>query len=75
VDLTLSSAEEAFRDELRAWLAANHPGPEPSGDEASFEFRRNWQRRLHEAGWAGLSWPTEYGGRGATLIEQAIFRP
>jgi len=73
VDLTLSEAEEAFRDELRAWLAANHPGSEPSGEEAGFRFRRDWQRRLHEAGWAGLSWPTEYGGRGATLIEQAIF--
>jgi alkylation response protein AidB-like acyl-CoA dehydrogenase len=73
VDLTLSQAEEVFRDEVRRWLADNHPGSEPSGEEAAFEFRRNWQRRLHEAGWAGLSWPTEYGGRGATLIEQAIF--
>ncbi len=73
MDLTLSQAEEGFRDELRAWLEANHPGSEPSGDEASFEFRRAWQRKLHEAGWAGVSWPTEYGGRGATLIEQAIF--
>ncbi len=73
MDLTLSKAEEGFRDELRSWLEANHPGQEPSGDEASFEFRRAWQRQLHEAGWAGVSWPTEYGGRGATLIEQAIF--
>ena len=38
-----------------------------------FKFRREWQRTLHEAGYAGLSWPKEYGGRGATLIEQAIF--
>jgi alkylation response protein AidB-like acyl-CoA dehydrogenase len=73
VDLTLSPTEEAFRDEVRAWLDANHPGPEPAGDEAAFEFRRGWQRRLNEAGWAGVSWPTAYGGRGATLIEQAIF--
>ncbi len=73
MDLTLSPAEEAFRDDLRAWLADNHPGREPSGDEAAFEFRRDWQRRLHAAGWAGVSWPTEYGGRGATLVEQAIF--
>jgi alkylation response protein AidB-like acyl-CoA dehydrogenase len=73
VDLTLSPAEAAFRDELRAWLAANHPGREPVGDESSFEFRRNWQRKLHAAGLAGVSWPKEYGGRGATLIEQAIF--
>jgi alkylation response protein AidB-like acyl-CoA dehydrogenase len=73
MDLRLSPAEEAFRDELRAWLADNHPGEEPSGDEAAFQFRRDWQRRLNEAGWAGVSWPREYGGRGATLIEQAIF--
>ena len=53
MDLTLSPAEEAFRDELREWLAANHPGREPAGDEAAFEFRRAWQRKLHDAGWAG----------------------
>ncbi len=73
VDLTLSPNEQAFRDELRGWLADNHPGDEPSGDEAGFSFRVEWQKRLHEAGYAGLSWPEEYGGKGATLIEQAIF--
>jgi alkylation response protein AidB-like acyl-CoA dehydrogenase len=73
VDLTLSPSEESFRDELRAWLRDNHPGPEPEGDIAGFEFRRDWQRRLHAAGWAGVSWPQEYGGRGATLVEQAIY--
>src|SRR5262249_17779917 len=35
--------------------------------------RREWQRTLHDAGWAGLSWPKDFGGRGATLVEQAIF--
>ena len=49
------------------------PGREPEGDEAGFEFRRAWQRKLNERGWAGLSWPEEYGGAGATLVEQAIF--
>jgi alkylation response protein AidB-like acyl-CoA dehydrogenase len=73
MDLTLSPSEEAFRDELRTWLSEHHPGREPAGDEAGFEFRRDWQRELHAAGWAGVSWPTEYGGRGATLVEQAIF--
>jgi alkylation response protein AidB-like acyl-CoA dehydrogenase len=73
LDLTLSPAERAFRDELRGWLEANRPGDEPSGDEAAFEFRRDWQRKLNDAGWAGISWPEEYGGRGASLIEQAIF--
>src|SRR2546422_9352111 len=73
MDLTLSPSEEAFRDELRAWLEAKHPGEPPDDDTEAFEFRRRWQRKLHDAGWAGLSWPKEYGGRGASLIEQAIF--
>jgi alkylation response protein AidB-like acyl-CoA dehydrogenase len=73
MDLTLSPQEEAFRDELRAWIDAHHPGREPEGDEAGFEFRRAWQKELHGAGWAGVSWPKEFGGRGATLVEQAIF--
>ena len=74
MDLTLTESEAAFRDEVRAWLEENHPGPAPEGDDAAeFEFRRAWQKRMHEAGWAGISWPEEYGGKGATLIEQAIF--
>ena len=73
LDLTLSPNEQSFRDELRGWLADNHPGEPPSGDEAGFDFAKVWQRKLHDAGYAGLSWPKEYGGRGATLIEQAIF--
>jgi alkylation response protein AidB-like acyl-CoA dehydrogenase len=74
MDLSLTSEEQAFRDELRAWLADNHPGESPTGgDQEQFEFEREWQRTLHAAGWAGVSWPKEYGGRGATLIEQAIF--
>jgi alkylation response protein AidB-like acyl-CoA dehydrogenase len=74
LDLTLSPSEQAFRDELRAWLEAHNPGPAPRGDDdAWFEFARTWQKKLHEGGWTGLSWPQEYGGRGATLIEQAIF--
>jgi alkylation response protein AidB-like acyl-CoA dehydrogenase len=73
VDLTLSPDEEGFRDELREWVGDHHPGREPEGDEAAFQFRRDWQKHLYEAGWAGVSWPQEYGGRGATLVEQAIF--
>src|SRR5215212_11639371 len=73
MDLTLSPSEEAFRDELRVWLADNHPGPVPEDETYGFEFRRRWQAKLHAGGWAGISWPKEYGGRGATLIEQAIF--
>jgi alkylation response protein AidB-like acyl-CoA dehydrogenase len=74
MDLTLSPSEEEFREGVRAWLQENHPGPEPeAGLDEIMDFRRDWQRKLHEAGWAGISWPREYGGRGATMIEQAIF--
>jgi len=73
MDLTLSPSEAAFRDELRAWLADNHPGEDPPGEDEAFEHRRDWQRKLFDAGYAGFAWPKEYGGRGATLIEQALF--
>ena len=65
---------QAFRDELRAWLARQPPRRGPArARTTALRVRRDWQRKLHEAGWAGVSWPKEYGGRGATLIEQAIF--
>jgi alkylation response protein AidB-like acyl-CoA dehydrogenase len=73
MDLSLSPVEREFRDAVRGWIEANHPGREPDSDAEVFEFRRAWQRALNERGWAGLSWPTEYGGAGATLVEQAIF--
>src|SRR4051812_36300673 len=73
MDLTLSPQELEFRDAVRGWIEENHPGREPDGDREVFEFRRAWQRALNDRGWAGLSWPTEYGGAGATLVEQAIF--
>jgi alkylation response protein AidB-like acyl-CoA dehydrogenase len=74
MDLTFSAREIAFRDELRAWFAANDPGPEPQhADDAHYAWRRDFQRRLHDGGWAAPHWPVEYGGRGATLTESAIY--
>ncbi len=75
MDLTFSEREAAFRDELRGWLEENPPDPKPeSGGEAALsEWRRAWQRRLYDAGWAAPSWPTEYGGRGCTPTESAIY--
>jgi alkylation response protein AidB-like acyl-CoA dehydrogenase len=74
MDLTLSPSEESFRDEVATWLRENNPGPEPEGSlDEVMQFRGEWQRKLHDAGWAGISWPKEFGGRGATMIEQAIF--
>jgi alkylation response protein AidB-like acyl-CoA dehydrogenase len=73
MDLTFSAREAAFRDELRAWLAAHHPGPEPEEDDAHYAWRRDFQRALAVGGYAAVHWPVEYGGRGATLTESAIF--
>ena len=75
MDLTFSERETAFRDELRTWLDANSPGPEPydADEDAMYARARDWQRKLADAGWAGVHWPVEYGGRGATLTESAIF--
>ncbi len=73
MDLTFTEGQLTFRDELRAWLGAHPPGPEPEGEDAGYEWRRDWQRKLDEGGWAGVHWPKEYGGRGAQLMETAIF--
>jgi alkylation response protein AidB-like acyl-CoA dehydrogenase len=74
MDLTFDAPETAFRDELRAWLAANPPEGEPTGDEdAHYAWRRDYERRLAKGGWAGVHWPAEYRGRGATLTQSAIF--
>src|SRR4051794_22712729 len=75
MDLTFSESETAFRDELRAWLADNPPAPEPAdgAEDASYAWRRDWQRRLYDGGWAAPHWPAEYGGRGASLTESAIY--
>jgi alkylation response protein AidB-like acyl-CoA dehydrogenase len=74
MDLNLTPAEQAFRDEFRGWLAANMPGARPSAQDEYIAYLRRWQRTLFEGGWAGIAWPKQYGGRGATLIEQAIFQ-
>jgi len=79
MDFSFSAEEERFRQDLREWLK-NHLPPGwgtsafkvPRGDER-IQFLRDWQRNLHAGGYLGLSWPKEYGGRGASMIELAIF--
>ncbi|OUM84611.1 MAG: acyl-CoA dehydrogenase [Bacillus thermozeamaize] len=80
MDFSFSPEEEKFRMELRQWLEENLPEGWLEGKvtlpEDRFErteFLRQWQRKLYEGGWAGISWPKEYGGRGATLIEEVIY--
>jgi len=79
MDFTLSPENTAFRDELRRWLAANLPEGwgettfEPEDEDENAMFRLAWERKLYQGGWNGIAWPQKYGGRGASLIEQAIF--
>ena len=75
MDLRETAAEQAFRAEARAWLAAHKPPlPMPAGDTAEgFPVNRAWERELFDGGWAVVSWPEEYGGRGASLWEWLIF--
>jgi alkylation response protein AidB-like acyl-CoA dehydrogenase len=80
MDLSYTPQEEAFREEVREWLAANLPpewahggvgGYREEGDE---EIQREWQRRLYDGGWLTLAWPRERGGRGASPVMQAIYQ-
>ena len=75
MDLTFTEPEEAFRAEARSWLEANVPRPAlPSGDtREGFALHKEWERALFDAGWAVVSWPQEYGGRDASLMEWLIF--
>ena len=77
MDLNLSPEELQFRDGLRDWLRANVPRDwsewREKPIEEAFPYLRAWQQKLHEGRWAAVSWPKEYGGRGATLAQQAIF--
>jgi alkylation response protein AidB-like acyl-CoA dehydrogenase len=75
MDLTWSSEEQAFRAEARAWLEANVPSASlPSGDTAEgFALHLEWERKLYESRYAAVSWPSEFGGRDASLWEWLIF--
>ena len=74
MDLTFTPAEETFRAECRAWLEANVPRRLPSGDTRDgFTAHLDWERALYDARYAVVSWPEEYGGRGASAMEWLIF--
>ncbi len=79
MDLNLTPREQRFRDEVRAWFAENVPRDwvkrrdEEESMQGRFQYLRAWQRKLYDAGWAGISWPKDFGGRGAPVMEQVIF--
>jgi len=77
VDLSLTEPERRFALEVRSWLEANVEFPPDTSDSddlvASVAWGRAWQAKLAAAHWVGINWPLEYGGRGASPVEVAIF--
>ena len=80
MDFKFSEQDEAFRAEFRSWLEKNIPRDWRDDSELAdpdtkteFERRRSWHRKLYDAGWMCIHWPKEFGGRGATLVQQFIY--
>ena len=73
----MSHDDEAFREQVRAWLAEHLVGEWAAlkgiGGSEAYEERRAWNRLLAEHSWTCLGWPEEHGGRGLSLAQQAIF--
>jgi alkylation response protein AidB-like acyl-CoA dehydrogenase len=69
MDFNLTPAEEAFREEVRAFIRENAPR-----NRADFAAVGNWQKKVREKRWVGFSWPKEYGGGGGSVMEQAILK-
>ncbi len=74
MDLAFSAEDNLFRDQVRTWLSEHAPTQRrPRIGVAMREFDLAWQREQYEAGWAGVAWPVEYGGRGLSLTQQLIW--
>jgi alkylation response protein AidB-like acyl-CoA dehydrogenase len=82
MDFTLTPEQQSFRDEVRSWLSRNLPADWASKTQAAtdvpreeaYAFLREWQRRMYEAGFVGVTWPKESGGRGLTFMEEMILQ-
>jgi alkylation response protein AidB-like acyl-CoA dehydrogenase len=80
VDFSLTPDQEAFRERVRSWLELNIPrewarramGSSEVPRPEAYQFLREWQRKLFDAGFIGLTWPVEYGGQGLTFVEEMI---
>ena len=79
MDFAYPAEVEQFRAELREWLSVNltdelMAARRPADrDHTAFELLRGWSRTMADAGWAAVSWPPEYGGRGASVLEQLVY--
>lgn len=75
MDFRDSAEDEQYRAEVRAWLtqAVEELGPEPATISERLPYWQPWQKKLFEAGYAGLAWPKAFGGQEATLMQQVIF--
>ncbi len=73
MDFKDTAEEAAFRKEVRAWLKANRPKKKELEGLGGIEQAKLWQKRKYDAGWACITWPKEYGGRGASPIENVIW--
>jgi len=74
MDLKFSPEDIAFQEEVRTWLEENRPKEErPSGWPGARDFDVAWQRTQFEAGWAGISWPAEWGGRDLSMLQQLLW--
>jgi alkylation response protein AidB-like acyl-CoA dehydrogenase len=79
MDFNYTAEDEAFRTEFRAWLQNNlqyaTPIREPLADEEAgdWEARIRWHRKLNEGGWVAINWPQEYGGRGASILQNIVY--
>jgi alkylation response protein AidB-like acyl-CoA dehydrogenase len=75
MDLTYTDEQQAFREEVRTWLAANVPAERLRSfdTEEGFQQHRDWEAKLNQGRWGMVTWPEELGGRGCDLIEWLIF--
>jgi alkylation response protein AidB-like acyl-CoA dehydrogenase len=81
MDFSYSKQEQAFRDEVRAWIDATIPGdfgseywPAPEDEDQYDKVARDWQQKMYDGGWIGIDWPEEYGGRSLSPVESFIFQ-
>ena len=73
MDFEDTAEEAAFRKEARSWLKANRLKKKEMNELGGMDAAKTWQKRKYDAGWACITWPKEYGGRGASPIENVIW--